>query len=148
HLLALLGRWLLWFATLIRRRRWSHFTFLFFAFCPFFGWQSELLGRGGGQAWLSSHKRFRLLDRDGAQFVGSGEILKAAQAKVLEEKRGSAVGHRTAHDLGPTKLLHQAALQQGLHDAIDRYAPDLLDLGSGQRLAISNYRQCLQGGLG
>ena len=69
------------------------------------------------------------------------------QAEAFEEFRGGLVEEGAAGGLGAARQLDEAALQQGGDDAIDGDAADRLDVGAGDRLAISDDGEGLQRGL-
>ena len=81
---------------------------------------------------------------DAPQFVGGGEFLQSLQAEMLEEKQGGAVEAGSAGGVGLAAHLDQLALDEGLHDAVDGDAANLLHLRAGDRLAVGDDGQGLE----
>ena len=89
----------------------------------------------------------RSLEDDFSQLIRRREPFQAAQPEVFQEQGGRAVVHRASDHFGASNLLDEAALEEGLHDAVHVHAADLFDFGAGDRLPIGDDGEGLEGGL-
>src|SRR5687767_8096141 len=96
---------------------------------------------------IGREQRFGFLNWDTAKLIGGGQVFQTAEAEVLQELRCGAVSVWAARHFGAAGLLDEATFEQRLHNAVDRHAANLLDLGARERLAIRDDRQRFKGGL-
>ena len=105
-----------------------------------------MFGRNGCQTGTSGGEGLGSVDGNLAKFLGGREILQIGKPEVFEKERGRTVERRATDDFGFASLFDQSAFEQFLHRAIHRDAPNLLDLRTRDRLAISHDGHRFQGG--
>ena len=81
-----------------------------------------------------------------AQFLNVWEFIEIAQAKVIEKELRRFVKQRSARNFGASRNFYQAALHQGLQNAVDGDATNRFDVCARDRLPISDNGQRLERG--
>lgn len=89
---------------------------------------------------------FSGIGRIGLQFTG-WQIFNAAQAKDPEEVPAGDVDIRPAEFLAAAANRNQVAVQQLAEHLFRANPSDGLNLGTGDRLAVGDDRECLEGGI-
>ena len=101
-----------------------------FTFCPDCARFLRLFGRQRGRAFRQRR-----------------QTIQAFQAEVLQELNGGAVLIRPARLFQAAHRLNQLAGDEGAEDAVAADPADRFDFGAGQRLAVGDDGQRLQGRL-
>src|SRR5436309_5898305 len=74
----------------------------------------QSLRRRGGEAGFDRQQGLRFFHRNAAKLISGRQFRKTAEAEIFEEQLRGAVVHRMADYFGASRLLDQAALEQGL----------------------------------
>src|SRR6185437_2829523 len=78
------------------------------------------------------------------QLIRARKLAQMPQCEMLQEQWRGAIQQRTPHPLAATNDVHETALLERLENRARADTANVLDLHSANRLAIRNYRECLQ----